>query len=118
MTNFRLRKWNSEPTLALVERRAAAWLVSSTDVAMKAARREAPVRTGRLRDSIISLPIERRDGRMTAGVWAQAPYALWVELGTRHMRAQPYLRPALGIVRDAANALLGQIRAGVNEVRS
>ncbi len=117
MTNFRLRKWNSDPTLALVERRTEAWLASSTDVATKAARREAPVRTGRLRDSIVSLPLERHGGRMTAGVWAQAPYALWVEIGTRRMRAQPYLRPALDVVRDATASLVGQIRVGIDGTR-
>jgi len=118
MTTFQLRKWNPAPTLALVERRAEAWLTSSTDVATKAAQRQAPVRTGRLRDSIVSLPLEQRGGRMTAGVWAQAPYALWVEIGTRRMRAQPYLQPALETVRDATAALVGQIRVGISEVRS
>lgn len=118
MTTFQLRKWDAKPTLALVERRAEAWLTSSTAVATNAARRQAPVRTGRLRDSIVSVPLKRRGGRTTAGVWAQAPYALWVEIGTRRMRAQPYLRPALETVRDAAAALVGQVRVGIREGRS
>jgi HK97 gp10 family phage protein len=117
MTGFQLRRWEPDPTLALVNRRAEAWLTSSADVATNAARRQAPVRTGRLRNSIVSLPLERRDGRMKAGVWAQAPYALWVEIGTRRMRSQPYLGPALETVRDAAAALVGQIRVGVVEAR-
>ncbi len=117
MTTFQLRRWEANPTLALVNRRAEVWLTSSTDLATIAARRRAPVRTGRLRDSIVSLPLERRNGRASAGVWAQAPYALWVEIGTRRMPAQPYLRPALDAVRDAAPALVGQIRVGIVEAR-
>ncbi len=118
MTTFQLRKWDAKPTIDLVERRADAWLTSSAGAATTAARRQAPVRTGRLRDSIVSLPLEHRGGRTTAGVWAQAPYALWVEIGTRRMRAQPYLRPALETVRDAAAALVGQVRVGIREARS
>jgi len=55
------------------------------------AKRIVPVRTGRLRASIgISDP-----GRDRVVVDATAPYAGYVELGTRYMKAQPYLRPAL-----------------------
>lgn len=49
-----------------------------------------PVRTGRLRDSI---EIERDgDGRR---IGSKLNYAIYVEVGTRHEPAQPYLRPAL-----------------------
>jgi HK97 gp10 family phage protein len=49
-----------------------------------------PVRTGRLRDSIG----HEVDGD-TVRVTASAPYAAYVEEGTRYMAAEPYLRPAL-----------------------
>jgi HK97 gp10 family phage protein len=49
-----------------------------------------PVDTGRLRDSIG----HEVDGD-TVRVTASAPYAAYVEEGTRHMAAEPYLRPAL-----------------------
>lgn len=55
------------------------------------ARRAAPVRTGRLRSSIRVAKVDRDRAVIEAG----APYAGYVELGTRYMRAQPYLRPAL-----------------------
>lgn len=55
------------------------------------AQRFAPVRTGRLRASIEPGPVEGD----TVRVWAHASYAGYVEMGTRHMAAQPYLRPAL-----------------------
>lgn len=55
------------------------------------ARRNAPVDTGELRSSISANPVT--DNSIT--VTASADYAGYVELGTRYMRAQPYLKPAL-----------------------
>lgn len=55
------------------------------------ARAKAPVRTGHLRSSI-------KAGKVSDGVWrveAGAHYAVYVEYGTRYMRAQPYFRPAV-----------------------
>lgn len=61
------------------------------------ARRAAPVDTGRLRRSIAtSTDVGREVVYVTAnprGPQGQA-YAAYVELGTRYMHAQPYLRPA------------------------
>jgi HK97 gp10 family phage protein len=54
-----------------------------------AAMRNAPVRTGHLRSSIYATIKD-----WVAQIGAEATYALFVELGTRHMRAQPYLWPA------------------------
>lgn len=59
-----------------------------------AAKRLAPVRTGRLRSSITHR-VERR-GRVVVGtVGTDVHYAPYLEFGTRRMRARPYLRPAL-----------------------
>lgn len=50
-----------------------------------------PVRTGKLRDSIWHRPI----GDQAEGVGTDTvEYAIFVELGTSKMHAQPYLRPA------------------------
>lgn len=58
------------------------------------ARRLCPVDTGRLRASIHHVP-----GRDARGFYVQVGtnvnYAGFVEFGTRRMRAQPFLRPAL-----------------------
>lgn len=54
------------------------------------ARQLVPVRTGYLRSTIHS-----KISDWLVEVGADAPYALAVELGTRHMRSQPYLEPAL-----------------------
>lgn len=55
------------------------------------AKRNAPVRTGDLRGSITS---EITDGGMTGKVAPGVDYQAYVELGTRFMHAQPYMKPA------------------------
>lgn len=64
----------------------------------RAAKRYAAVDTGRMRASI-GHRIEREAGGLLAVVGASAGYAVHVEFGTRFMRAQPFLRPALGAAR-------------------
>lgn len=53
--------------------------------------RNAPVDTGTLKRSI---GLDLSDNEMTATVEPTAEYAPYVELGTRFMEAQPYLKPA------------------------
>ena len=53
------------------------------------ARSTVPVDTGALRDSI-----GHKVSGSTAYVYAQQPYASYVELGTSRQAPQPYLRPA------------------------
>lgn len=54
------------------------------------ARQQVPVKTGRLRDSIYA-----KISEWVAEVGAEASYAVFVELGTRYMRARPFLYPAV-----------------------
>jgi HK97 gp10 family phage protein len=54
------------------------------------AKQLVPVRTGYLRSTIYAKIQE-----WVAEIGAEAAYALFVELGTRHMQAQPYLYPAI-----------------------
>lgn len=54
------------------------------------ARRNAPVETGELQDSIHG-EVVGTEGRVSA----TADHAAYVELGTSEMPAQPYLRPAV-----------------------
>lgn len=54
-----------------------------------AARRLAPVDTGRLRDGIIVL-----ESANTTEIASTAPYSLFQEFGTVNHPAQPFLRPA------------------------
>ncbi len=60
------------------------------------AKRLAPVRTGALRNSI---GYQVKDGKLY--VYADTPYAGFVELGTYKMKAQPYLRPAMDSALEA-----------------
>jgi HK97 gp10 family phage protein len=59
------------------------------------AKGRAPVDTGFLRNSIGS----QRVGDAHWRISARAHYAVYVESGTRHMAAQPYMRPAADAVR-------------------
>lgn len=55
----------------------------------------APVRTGALKLSIHVSEIGRGIWRISAGTGLPDGRAVFQELGTSKMRAQPYLRPAL-----------------------
>lgn len=56
-----------------------------------------PVDTGTLKRSIT---LEIKDGGLTAEVKEHTEYGVYLELGTRYMAAQPYMRPALNFVKD------------------
>lgn len=56
---------------------------------------KAPVDTGALKNSIFSA----KAGNLAYKVTAPQHYAIYVEKGTRKMRAQPYLKPALDAER-------------------
>lgn len=61
------------------------------DCVLSSAQRLAPVRTGRLRDSLKK--VRDSDGILVGT--DTVPYAIFQELGTMRMKAQPYLRPSL-----------------------
>lgn len=60
---------------------------------VRIAKRMAPVDTGRLRSSI-GEELRQDAGGLVEIVGTDVSYAPYVELGTRRMRAQPFLRPA------------------------
>lgn len=70
------------------------------------AKNRAPVDTGALKSSIDT---EIRDGGLLAIVAPHTDYALFVELGTRRMSAQPYMLPAADAVRPAFIAACKQM---------
>lgn len=57
----------------------------------KKTQKNAPVDTGTLQRSIA---LEMRDSGKTAEVEPMVDYGAYLELGTRFMTAQPYLKPA------------------------
>ena len=86
-----------------VHRNLVSW---AADLKAEAMRR-APVRTGFLRSSIYAVVKD-----WVVNIGAEATYALFVEVGTRYMRARPYLYPSIQahlprleqIVREAIEA--------------
>jgi HK97 gp10 family phage protein len=70
----------------LVYRYLASWAADIKALAQKL----VPVRTGYLRSTIYAVVKD-----WAANIGADATYAYFVEAGTKHMRAQPYLYPAL-----------------------
>jgi HK97 gp10 family phage protein len=69
-----------------VHERLANW---AADVKASATQR-VPVKTGQLRNSIYS-----KISEWVAEVGAEAAYTMFVELGTRYIRARPFLYPAV-----------------------
>lgn len=59
------------------------------------AKRNAPVDTGRLRSSIASEVNRRGESQILGSVGSNLVYSKFVETGTRHMPASPYLGPAV-----------------------
>ena len=92
-------------------RKAVGQVVRATTQATEdGARRRAPVRTGRLRDSVRS-----RVRGLSGRVEATAPHAPLVEYGTAFMDPQPFLAPAAEaeerqFYRDAEDSVLETAR--------
>lgn len=66
------------------------------EYAVQMAQNYTPVRTGNLRRSLE----HESEGDDTEVYGSDVEYAPFVELGTRKMRAQPYIRPAVDNHRD------------------
>ncbi len=75
-------------------------LSQSADAAWIRAKEAVPVRTGHLRSTLQRHTADQHH-RVTAG----CSYALFVEKGTRHMRARPYLSPAFHQAKDLARVI-------------
>jgi HK97 gp10 family phage protein len=90
----------------------SAWLLRKAIDVETAAKRLCPVDTGRLRGSITHVTgID--NGEQVAYVGSNVEYAIYQELGTYKMAAQPYLRPALqsvmgGISQESLAQSMGQ----------
>lgn len=83
-----------------------------------AAKVEAPVDTGALRNSIHSKLISTSLTSAEAEIVADVLYALFVELGTYRQKANPYMRRAInGNAPAIANAVIETLRRFIAEVR-
>jgi len=77
---------HTQSAAAMYRAAATRAMEKTAEAVAEAARAEAPVKTGALRDSITS-----EGGTISVG----EPYALFVEIGTHRMPAQPFLTPAM-----------------------
>ena len=68
----------------------------------------APVRTGRLRASILSEITEQTPDHVEIEVGPTVDYADDVEFGTSRSRAKPYLRPAVDETTQAVTDAITQ----------
>ena len=77
------------------------------------ASRRAPVRTGKLRESIIVQVVDQTaEGAIAKiGPSQKAFYGRFVEVGTIHQKANPFLRPALDEKQDEALRLMSDVLA-------
>lgn len=97
---------NTDEVLKEVDRRIGQNLITAALLVERTAKQIAPVRTATLKRSITHAPqIPKRE----VVVGTNVVYAPYVELGTKHMSARPYLRPALeanmGKIRKLFSAL-------------
>ena len=81
---------HTDKILSEADKRIRARLQTAALLVERTAKQKCPVRTGTLKRSITHV-VEKR----TARVGTNVEYAPYVEMGTKHMSARPYLRPAL-----------------------
>lgn len=86
-----VREDNREAIANAIDRALVAALEEVGLVAEGYAKRACPVDTGRLRNSITHIVDE---GTRHVIIGTNVEYAAYVELGTRHQKPQPYLKPA------------------------
>mgnify|MGYP004636098639 FL=1 len=86
-----VREDNREAIADAIDRALVAALEEVGLVAEGYAKRACPVDTGRLRNSITHIVDE---GTRHAIIGTNVEYAPYVELGTRHQKPQPFLKPA------------------------
>ncbi|KFL51660.1 hypothetical protein JM78_24945 [Burkholderia pyrrocinia] len=103
--------------------------VAGAKVIRDEARARAPKKTGKLRRNIVSAALRQKDapGLATAGVRVRskgkadsttnAYYWRFVELGTQHMKAEPFMRPAFDAsIAQAEGAIRTEIARAIDSV--
>lgn len=86
--------------VALLAVRAEAAVLEAALYVEEQAKLACPVDTGNLRRSITTAMPTVTAGGASTSVGTNVHYAPFVEFGTRHMQAQPYMGPALEAARQ------------------
>lgn len=104
------KEWNDKQIKARLREAGRRGVNDTLTDAVLAGFQNAPVRTGRLRESIRSAPATVEATRIVGEFGSYGvPYAIFVEIGTRKMAGQFYIRRAA----DATFPTLGE-RIGAN----
>ncbi|RQZ27313.1 hypothetical protein DIE14_12565 [Burkholderia sp. Bp9017] len=103
--------------------------VAGAKVIRDQARARAPKKTGKLRRNIVAASLRQKDapGLATAGVRVRmkgkgdspgnAFYWRFIELGTQHMKAEPFMRPAFDAsIAQAEGAIRTEIARAIDQV--
>jgi HK97 gp10 family phage protein len=86
-------RWRGDEVVRNVESAARKAVEETNKAKVNAAQGRAAVRSGEMRAGIRNIGIEV-SGSLIRGTWGgTARHSIFVELGTVHMRAQPFLRP-------------------------
>lgn len=101
-------KDNSQQCISAIKSAIGAALGTVGQRAVGYAQSTVPVDTGALRDSI---DYEATENQVT--IYADMPYASYVELGTSRQAAQPYLKPS---VTDHTDEYVEVIRNSVSGI--
>lgn len=88
--DVQIRQDNTEIVLNGIKDAIEKSLETSGILVSNAAKKECPVDTGRLRNSIT----HQKSGDKSVDIGTNEKYGKFVELGTSKMRAQAFLRPA------------------------
>jgi HK97 gp10 family phage protein len=91
-----------------MEARANALVAKAAMDIEREAKTRAPVDTGNLRNSIQASRVAMGHWKVVVG----ADYGYFVEWGTVHMAAQPFLRPAINAVQPNFQRALRSLTAG------
>lgn len=88
-------RWLGAAVVAAVEKRIDTNMRAAGQAIVTRAQQLAPVRTGRLRAGI---GFTYRQSDKVLSIYDDVPWAIFQEFGTRNMRAQPFIRPALNSI--------------------
>lgn len=100
MNNFKMTSHKDE----VLDELDSALEVALEEIGLTAegfAKKKCPVDTGRLRNSISHAAKEQ-----TVYIGTNVEYAVYVEMGTKNTKSQPYLRPAVTEHKDTYRAIV------------
>lgn len=87
-----IKNWRGDELVSQVKAEVDTRMRRCGEAMVTAAKQRAPIRTGHLQASI---GYTYRQSDQTVQLYADAPYAIFVEFGTYKMIARPFLRPAM-----------------------